>query len=100
MGEITTEDHWQVIYEILRVPPGERDDFYRQFWSADRLNCELVDYLPFLHERYRLGLLSNVNDNLRQVMTERWHITGLFDGMIISAEVGLMKPDRCINGGF
>ncbi len=96
LGEITTEHHWHAIYEILRVPPGERDEFFRQFWSADGLNRELVDNLPRLHERYKLGLISNANDDLRQVMTERWQISGLFDGMIISAEVGLLKPDRRI----
>jgi len=96
LGEITNEHHWHAIYEILRVPPEERDEFYRQFWSADGLNQELVDHLPLLHERYKLGLLSNANGDLRQVMNERWHIAGLFDGMIISAEVGLLKPDRRI----
>jgi putative hydrolase of the HAD superfamily len=60
------------------------------------LNRELVEILPALRERYCLGLLSNANDDLRQVLTERWQIADLFDDMIISAEVGLLKPDRRI----
>jgi putative hydrolase of the HAD superfamily len=96
LGEISMEHHWRAIHEILRVPPGERADFIRQFWAADGLNRALVDFLPSLRERYSLGLLSNANDDLRQMMTEHWQIAGLFDDMIISAEVGLLKSDRRI----
>ena len=96
LGEITMEHHWRAIHEILHVPPDERAEFIRQFWSADVLNRELVDRLPSLRERFRLGLLSNSNDDLRAMLIERWQIDSLFDDIIISAEVGLMKPDRRI----
>jgi epoxide hydrolase-like predicted phosphatase len=96
LGEISMEHHWRAIHEILRTPPGERVEFIRQFWAADGLNHELVEALPALREHYRLGLLSNANDDLRAMLVERWQIDGLFDDMIISAEVGLLKPDRRI----
>jgi epoxide hydrolase-like predicted phosphatase len=96
LGEISMEHHWRAIHEILHIPPSERVEFVRQFWAADGLNCELVETLPALRERYRLGLLSNANDDLRQMLTERWQISDQFDDMIISAEVGLLKPDRRI----
>jgi epoxide hydrolase-like predicted phosphatase len=96
LGEISMEHHWRAIHEILHIPPGERAEFIRQFWAADGLNRELAETLPSLRERYCLGLLSNANDDLRQMLTERWQISGLFDDMIISAEVGLLKPDRRI----
>jgi HAD superfamily hydrolase (TIGR01509 family) len=38
-------------------------------------------------------LLSNAWDNLRQTMHERWDIDSMFDELIISAEVKLVKPD-------
>jgi len=96
LGEISMEHHWRAIHEILHVPPGERSEFINQFWSADGLNRELVEILPALREHYCLGLLSNANDDLRQMLIERWQIADLFDDMIISAEVGLLKPDRRI----
>jgi HAD superfamily hydrolase (TIGR01509 family) len=96
LGEITIQHHWRSIHEILHIPPGERDEFIRQFWAADGLNQELADYLSTLRERYTLGLLSNAFGDLRQVLIERWHINGLFDDIVISAEVGLLKPDRRI----
>jgi HAD superfamily hydrolase (TIGR01509 family) len=96
LGEISMEHHWRAIHDILDIPPGERDEFVRQFWAADGLNRELVELLPSLRELYSLGLLSNANDDLRQMLTDRWQIADLFDDMIISAEVGLLKPDRRI----
>jgi epoxide hydrolase-like predicted phosphatase len=96
LGEISMEHHWHAIHEILHIPPAERAEFIRQFWSADALNRELVDMLPSLRDRYSLGLISNANDDLRAMLTERWQIADLFDDMIISAEVGLLKPDRRI----
>jgi len=96
LGEISMEHHWRAIHEILHIPLSERVEFVRQFWAADGLNRELVETLPALRERYRLGLLSNANDDLRQMLIERWQISDQFDDMIISAEVGLLKPDRRI----
>jgi putative hydrolase of the HAD superfamily len=96
LGEISSEHHWRAIQEILHIPPGERGEFIRQFWSADGLNRELVEALPALRKRCKLGLLSNANDDLRKILGERWQIAGHFDDMIISAEVGLLKPDRRI----
>jgi epoxide hydrolase-like predicted phosphatase len=96
LGEIHMEHHWRAIHEILHIPPEARGEFISQFWAADGLNRELVEALPALRERYCLGLLSNANDDLRQMLLERWQIASLFDDMIISAEVGLLKPDRRI----
>ena len=39
------------------------------------------------------ALLSNAWDDLRQTLHGRWNIDGLFDELIISAEVKMVKPD-------
>jgi putative hydrolase of the HAD superfamily len=43
-----------------------------------------------------MGLLSNGWSSTRRFIDERWDIADIFDDMIISAEVGLAKPDRRI----
>jgi epoxide hydrolase-like predicted phosphatase len=68
-------------------------NFLEKYWSADDVNWRLLDYIRSLHPRYKVGLLSNAWDDLRQTMHNRWDIDGLFDQMIISAEVGIVKPD-------
>ena len=67
--------------------------FLEQYWSADDVNWELLDFIRKLRPRYKVGLLSNAWDDLRQTMHERWNIDELFDELIISAEVKIVKPD-------
>ncbi len=46
--------------------------------------------------RYRIGLLSNAFGNLRSYLTEVLKIATLFDHIVISAEVGITKPEAGI----
>ena len=58
------------------------------------LDEALVDYIKRLRQAgYRTGLLSNAPDDARRLLTEDYPIIDYFDGVIISAEVGVMKPD-------
>ncbi len=93
VGELTIEQHWQAVGAALGVPPAELPAVRAQFWAADRVNHELVAYIRTLRPQYKLGLLSNAWGDLRQVMGERFGFDGLFDDLVISAEVGLAKPD-------
>jgi epoxide hydrolase-like predicted phosphatase len=92
-GEITTAEHWQAVQKSLGVPQDEFGKVPLDFWGGDALDEDLVDYLRDLQPRYKIALLSNAWDDLRQIIEEEWRIDDAFDEMIISAEVGLMKPD-------
>ena len=93
VGELTIEQHWQAVGAALGVVPDELPAVRAQFWSTDQVNTELVDYIRTLRPKYKVGLLSNAWNDLRQVMQQRFGFDGLFDELIISAEVGLAKPD-------
>jgi HAD superfamily hydrolase (TIGR01549 family) len=93
MGEISVAMHWEAVREALGITPEAMPGFLEQYWSADDVNWKLLDYIRGLHPRYKVGLLSNAWDDLRQTMHERWNIDGLFDELIISAEVKITKPD-------
>jgi epoxide hydrolase-like predicted phosphatase len=92
-GEIKVGQHWKAVGEALGMQPEDMPDFLERYWSADDVNWELLDFIGSLHPHYRVGLLSNAWDDLRQTMHTRWNIDGLFDELIISAEVGITKPD-------
>ncbi len=96
LGELTIEQHWQAVSAALGLPPEDLPEFRQLFWAADALDQELVEFIRTLRPRYKVGLLSNAWDDLRQVLHDRWGIDDLFDELIISAEVGLVKPDRRI----
>lgn len=95
-GEITVEQHWENLRDQMSYTPQELKLVVDEFFSADRLDNNLVEYVRQLHKKYKTALLSNAWDDLRQVIAERWHFEDAFDMMIISAEVGVAKPDQRI----
>ena len=92
-GEIRVKEHWEAVGKALGIHLEDMPVFLEQYWSADDVNWELLDYIGSLRPRYKVGLLSNAWDDLRQTMHTRWNIDGLFDDMVLSAEVGIVKPD-------
>jgi epoxide hydrolase-like predicted phosphatase len=96
LGEIGVEMHWKAVGEALGIKEEDMPQFLQQYWSADDVNWELLDTIRGLRPRYKVGLLSNAWDDLRKTMHERWNIDGLFDELVISAEVGMVKPNPLI----
>jgi HAD superfamily hydrolase (TIGR01509 family) len=92
-GEISVTQHWQAVGSALGIKPEDMPGFLERYWSADDVNWTLLDYIRKLHPRYKLGLLSNAWDDLRQTLHNRWSIDVLFDDLIISAEVKMVKPE-------
>lgn len=92
-GAIRVKQHWEAVGAALGVTPADMPAFLEQYWSADDVNWKLLEFIRDLRPRYRVGLLSNAWEDLRQTLHARWDIDGLFDELIISAEVGMVKPD-------
>jgi putative hydrolase of the HAD superfamily len=92
-GEITADEHWKAVQKALGIPNDEFTKVPLDFWGGDSLDEKLVNYLRDLQPQYKTALLSNAWDDLRQIIEEEWQIDDAFDEMIISAEVGLAKPD-------
>jgi len=100
LGQITAAELWESVADDLGVPRSQVSGLYWQFWAADGLNLDVIEYIRTLRRKrkagYTIGLLSNANDDLRAMLTERWQIAGLFDEMVISAEVKDAKPNPSI----
>jgi len=91
-GQILEDDHWQAVAEKLGVSRAEADQIIEQFFSGDRPDLALADFLRNLRPEYRVCLISNAWSGLRAFIT-RQKFDDIFDAMVISAEVGLTKPD-------
>ncbi len=91
-GEIPEEAHWQVVAQALGVPRREADEIVAEFFAGDRVDTALLDFLRGLRPERRIGLISNAWSGLRAWIGNQ-QFEDVFDAMIISAEVGLMKPD-------
>jgi len=93
VGEITAAEHWKSVQETLGLSDDEFPQVQLEFWGGDTMDEDLVNYLRDLRPRYKTALLSNAWDDLRQNIEDFWKITDAFDEIVISAEVGLVKPD-------
>jgi epoxide hydrolase-like predicted phosphatase len=92
-GEISIEKHFSNVRQSLGLTETEMENFLERFWGGDRLDFDLVDYIRSIKNGYKTGLLSNAFENLRHLITQEWKFDDAFDYMVVSAEVGTMKPD-------
>jgi epoxide hydrolase-like predicted phosphatase len=95
-GEISVQQHWTNLAAQIQTTDKEIRSLLEEFFSKDEIDGSLLDYVRSLHKSYKTGLLSNAFDDLRQIITERWHFEDAFDDIVISAEVGMVKPDSRI----
>jgi epoxide hydrolase-like predicted phosphatase len=96
VGEITTQEHWETLRSELGLPVDKFPRVPKEFFGGDVLDKALIDYIRDLRPRYKTALLSNAWDDLRGVVINEWQIADVFDELIISAEVGVAKPDAGI----
>lgn len=95
LGIITEKQHWQNIARLLNQPDSEIDRLHSEFFAGDRIDFKLVEFMRSLHPTYKVGLISNAWSGLRAWIEEQ-NFADAFDNMVISAEVGLIKPDQRI----
>lgn len=95
VGEISAEQHWAAVTKRLRRPIAETQTIRDEFFAGDVIDHELVDFLRGLRPRYYTGLISNAWPGLRDYVVAQ-KFDDAFDHMVISAEVGVMKPEAKI----
>jgi epoxide hydrolase-like predicted phosphatase len=91
LGEITEDEHWANVLKRFKQPASEARSFQDQFFGGDIIDRDLVEYIRSLHGSYHTGLISNAWSGLRDFLSKE-KVLGLFDTVIISAEVGAVKP--------
>ncbi len=96
VGEATNDDIWMWVGEQLELSRDELAHVRDEFWSGDTIDLGLIRFIRAHKTETTMGLLSNGWPSTRRFIDEQWHIADIFDDMIISAEVGLAKPDRRI----
>jgi putative hydrolase of the HAD superfamily len=95
VGEIPEEQHWQAVARKLKLPESEIPHLHEEFFIGDRWDSALFDFLRRQRKTVKTGLISNAWSGLRSVIVNE-KLDDAFDAMIISAEVGVAKPDAGI----
>ena len=95
IGAIPADVHWNSIIKRLKRPANELEAIRHEFFAGDVIDRTLLDFLRSLRGNYKTGLISNAWGDLREYIL-REKIEDAFDHIIISAEVGAVKPDAKI----
>ena len=91
-GRVSETELWQDVALTLHLDASESLIVAEKFYSAVRLNSDLLAFLRLLRPRYKTAILSNAPSTVRDLATQHFHLDQDVDEIILSAEVNLMKP--------
>jgi len=83
---------WAHVAETLKLDDAQLAEYKSEFWSGDRLDTTLTQFIQNLRPRYQTAILSNAWLNARAMFTENFGLATVVDQFIISAEEGVRKP--------
>lgn len=92
-GALSMAHYWESVAGFLGVTMAEVDQIARDFYEGDRLEQNTLSVIDWLRDRgVVVALLSNDSVDLR-VKLQRLDLEKLFEPLLISAEIGAIKPD-------
>lgn len=93
LGRITPKMYWKGVAELLYMKGESIDELRNDYFSGDRVNYRVIDLIRDLKSsHYPVALLSNESLEL-ETRLDGYGIKDLFDHLLISAQMGMMKPD-------
>lgn len=92
MGRISAAELWQDVARKIGDDPQNWQNIANIFFSANRLNTELITLIRTLRPHYKTAILSNAPYDIRTLVTQRFPLDREVDTIIISAEEGMRKP--------
>jgi len=96
LGEITQIEFDQYLIKTLGLG-NDSVPIVRQVVDEQCFIDEIIlEKIQELKKDYKIGLLSNYSKLMREKIENEWNIKHLFDDIIISCEVGVIKPDPAI----
>jgi len=70
------------------------DDVRSEWIDAVQLNQDVVSLVRDLKKHYKVAGLSNSQPAFFRDIMEKFSLGGLFDDVVVSSEVGLIKPNK------
>ncbi len=90
-GRAGVDAVWVEVARHLSLTSAEVAELREDFWSGDRLDIGLLNYIRTLKPRYKTGLLSNAWTGAREYHRP-WFNETVFDEMVFSCEEEAGKP--------
>jgi putative hydrolase of the HAD superfamily len=92
LGKIKWEDFIEQVAEKSHQDPVQ----VHKLFEERQLNPELISYINDLHSKYKTAILSNASREQLERIIANTNIHDAFDEIVVSSDVGAIKPDRRI----
>ena len=96
LGEVDEAEVWAAVQRRFSLTVEQLAEFRHDFWSGDRLDELILDWVAARRGKYRTGILSNAWGGARKFLTSQAKLNAAFEILVISAEEGLRKPNPVI----
>jgi epoxide hydrolase-like predicted phosphatase len=93
LGQATDDDVWDSVTAALSLDPATGQQLRLDFFADDRIDATLMDFIRRLRVRVRVGMITNAWAGIRHTLESSFAIADAFDPLVVSAEIGLAKPD-------
>lgn len=91
LGQISTEEFSRTLSDKSGIASGQ---ILPQIHSYIVIDQEILAYIKTLKKKYKLGLLSNSRASIIEKIINENGASELFDAIVISEEVGFIKPQK------
>jgi HAD superfamily hydrolase (TIGR01509 family) len=89
-GYISHDDYLKQVSDLIDVSPAD----LQKIMNMDHIrNVAMVDYVRKVRSKYKVALLSNVGRGVIDRLFSPAELNELFDTVVLSSEVGMVKPD-------
>jgi len=96
LGQASAGAVWDHVARTFGLDAAELARLQNDFWAGDRLDERLVAFIRSLRPALKTGILSNAWPDGRRIIAEKFGLAHVVDDIVISAEVGVAKPDARI----
>ena len=93
-GFITSDEFLTQSADLLQMNRSDLAELLEQHYVRDHRMVALVQRLR--DRGYKTALLSNVNDSLIKELFTQQEQDALFDAVVLSSSLGMIKPSRAI----
>ena len=92
MGEFQHVDFWHHLLDTVGLPRSHVSKLWAHLAEDLFIDPHLLEIVRQYRAVYKTALVSNYSEVLRPMLETRWRVDDAFDEIIISHEVGLIKP--------
>ncbi len=96
VGRKDLDEYWREIGpELGLCTPQEIQAFRQRYFADEAIDEGVLEVIRGLYGQYKLAVLSNAPPRLTTWLAD-WQILHLFDVVVCSGDVGMVKPDPAI----